>query len=257
MLFVALAALLVAVGCGGSDTTATAPATGPTALAGGEVTVLAAASLTDVIGTVAAGFEAANAGVTVAASFAASSALTAQIREGAPADVFASADEATMDALAGEGLLSGSPVVFARNRIAIAVAPGNPLGITGLADLAAPGVVYVAAGPAVPITRYADEALADAEVTVRPVSQEADVRAVLAKVAAGEADAGIVYSTDVAASEGAVTGVELTEVGIVATYPAAALREASRPDLADAFVAFLAGPVGQRALADAGFAPPG
>lgn len=234
------------------DPPSTAP---PSALAPGRMTVLAAASLSDVFTTLTEQFEAANPGVAVSTSFAASSTLAAQVREGAPADVFAAADEATMNALDSEGLLSGTPVVFARNRIAIAVAPGNPFGITDLADLTGPGVVYVAAGPSVPITKYADQALAGAGVTAQPVSQEADVRAVLTKVASGEADAGIVYATDVAASEGGVTGIELTEVGIVAAYPAALLRESSRSDLAAAFVAFLTTPAAQKALADAGFVP--
>ena len=232
------------------------PGASTVALPPGDLTVLAAASLTDVFGAIADEFEAANPGVTVEASFAASSTLAAQIRESAPADVFAAADETTSAALAREGLLAGDPVVFARNGLAIAVAPGNPLGITDLADLADPSVTYIAAAPAVPISVYADRALADAGVAVQPVSREADVRAVLTKVAAGEADAGIVYATDVAAADGAVTGIDLPAVGLVASYPAATLRDADRPDLAAAFVGFLLGPVAQRTLAAAGFGPP-
>lgn len=238
-----------------SDPTTARPATVST-LDPGALTVLAAASLSDVFESIADEFEAANPGVTVATSFAGSSTLAAQIREGAPADVFASADATTMDDLGDESVLTGTPVVFARNRIVIIVAPDNPLGITGLADLAGPRVTYVTAGPSVPITRYADDALADAGVTVRPVSQEPDVRAVLTKVASGEADAGIVYATDAAAANGAVKGIEVTAVDVVATYPAAVLRASSRPDLAAAFVAFLTTPAAQKTLADAGFAPP-
>jgi len=252
--------ITLTAGCG-SGSTATPNPTRPagstgTALAAGELTVLAAASLTDVFATITAEFEAANPGVTVKTSFAASSALATQIREGAPADVFASADETTMTALFDENLLAGPPTVFARNGIAIAVAPGNPKGITGLADLAEPGVVYVAAGPRVPITRYATQAARQAGVALAPVSEEGDVRAVLTKVSSGEADAGIVYTTDVAASKGGVTGIELTAVGIVASYPAATLAEAGRADLADAFVAHLTSPTAERMLADAGFSPP-
>ncbi len=241
-------------GCGTDD--------GPTSDGGstgrdrGRVTVVAASSLTDVLAAITTDFEDANPGVTVRTSFAASSSLAAQIREGVPADVFASADERTMADLGGEGLVVEPATVFARNRLTIAVAPGNPLGIRGSTDLARSDLVYVAAAPNVPISRYADEALTDAGVAADPVSFEPDVRAVLTKVAVGEADAGIVYATDVAASDGAVTGIDLPEVGVVASYPAAVLRDAARADLGAAFVAFLLGPSAQRALADAGFAPP-
>ena len=201
-------------------------------------------------------FEDANPGVAVRMSFAGSSTLATQIRGGVPADVFASADERTMSDLGAEGLVVEPATVFARNRLAIAVAPENPLAIGGLSDLARPDVVYVEAAPEVPIGRYARSALADAGVTAEPVSFEPDVRAVLTKVSAGEADAGIVYATDIAAADGAVTGVELADVGVVAAYPAAVLTDAGRADLGEAFVAFLLGPSAQRALADAGFAPP-
>ena len=170
--------------------------------------------------------------------------------------MFASADERTMSELGAEGLVVEPATVFARNRLAIAVAPGNPLAIGGLSDLARPDLVYVEAAANVPVGRYARAALSDAGVTAEPVSFEPDVRAVLTKVSTGEADAGIVYSTDIDAADGAVTGVGLAGIGVVAAYPAAVLTDAGRADLGEAFVAFLLGPSAQRALADAGFAPP-
>ena len=254
-LLVVLTATLVLAGCGGdAEPTATG---GSTSLDPGTVTVIAAASLSDVFATIATDFEDAHPGVTVRTSFAASSTLAAQVRGGVPADVFAPADERTSAELGAEGLVVEPATVFARNRLAIAVASGNPLGISGLADLDRPDVVYIEAAPNVPISRYARTALADVDVTAEPVSFEPDVRAVLTKVSAGEADAGIVYATDIAAADGAVTGVELTGVGVVAAYPAAVLSDAGRAELGGAFVAFLLGPSAQRALADAGFAPPG
>lgn len=260
---VAVAALgVLLTSCGAPDDPArsTGPnpapeAAGSSSLAPGRLTVLAAASLSDAFEAIAADFEAAHPDVEVTVSFAASSTLAAQVREGAPADVLATADTAAMDTAAGSGSVAGAPTVVAGNGLAIAVAPGNPLGVTGLADLARSDLVVVGAAPAVPISRYARTALTAAGVDVRPVSEEADVRAVLSKVAVGEADAGIVYRSDVATSGGAVTGIDVADAVVVA-YPAAVLTEAARPDLARAFIAHLGSATARAALVAAGFTVP-
>jgi molybdate transport system substrate-binding protein len=220
----------------------------------GSITVLAAASLSEAFPAVADAFEDANPGAEVRFSFAGSSTLATQVREGAPADVFASADTRTMEPLVTEGL-AGEPVVFATNRLAIIVEPGNPKGITSLADLAADDVLYVTAAPEVPIARYAQDALTAAGVAVTPVSQEADVKGIVTKVTTGEADAGIVYATDVVAAGDDAEGVPLSDLEVVATYPAAVLADAADPDVAEAFLAFLVSEEGQAILAEHGFGP--
>ena len=216
--------------------------------------VLAAASLGEALRDVAAAFESKHPGLTVQSSFAGSPTLAHQIEEGAPADVFASADEATMQRLVDGGLVAGSPTIFARNRLAIVVPPGNPKGIHALADLARPGLAVVLCAPAVPAGRYAREAVAKAGVRVPEASEEADVKAVVTKVRLGEADAGIAYATDVRAAAGVVDGVALPEAhDVIARYPVAVLRDARNRGAAEAFVAFLASEDGVRILARFGF----
>jgi len=198
-----LALALTACGTSGAEAPAAsggpaeAPSGGsaPTSEPSGEVVVFAAASLTDALEAIAADLEAATPGLDVVFSFAGSQQLAAQIAEGAPADVFASADETQMDVVADAGLVAGEPRTFARNSLAIAVEPGNPLGIRGLADLARADVTLVLADEDVPAGRYAAAALEAAGVTVAPASLEVDVRAVLSKVALGEADAAPVTIT--------------------------------------------------------------
>ena len=207
---------------------------------GSGVTVLAAASLTEA-------FEALG-GATF--SFAGSQQLVAQVEAGAPVDVVAAADPIAMDRLVRAGLVE-PPQDFARNRLAIAVEPGNPARITGLADLGRPDLKVVLADPAVPAGRYARQALDRAGVAVRPVSLELDVKAVARRVAAGEADAGVVYVTDVAAG----ARVDIPDsANVVATYPVAVVRGAGPP--ARAFVERLLGAEGRAALAAHGFALP-
>jgi molybdate transport system substrate-binding protein len=219
--------------------------------------VFAASSLTDAFTALGEAFRAANPGVTVTFSFAASSALAAQLREGAPGDVFASADEATMAALVDAEGVAAAPVVFATNRLRIAVAPGNPKAVTTLEDLARPGLAVVLCAPQVPCGRYAADVLTGAGVTVAPKSFEDNVRAVLTKVQLGEADAGIVYETDLVAAAGTLTGVAIPpERNVVARYPMAVTSEARAPDTARAFVAFTTGPAGQAVLARFGFGAP-
>lgn len=184
-------------------------------------------------------------------SFAGSSALVRQIEQGAPADVVATADERSMQALVSAGLVE-EPRVFARNRLAIAVEPGNPQRIEELADLARPDLVVVLCEPTVPAGAYAREALAKAGVTVRPRSLELDVKAALAKVTAGEADAAIVYASDTE------DRVEIPgEHNVVAAYPIAVVAGSPRTESARRFVDAVLGRPGREALAGAGFLPPG
>lgn len=218
------------------------------------VSVFAAASLTSAFQAMAGAFEKDHAGVTVQLNFAGSPTLVQQIRDGAPGDVFASADEMNMQKLAEIGELAGAPAVFARNTLQIAVAPGNPKHITGLADLARPGVVIALCSPTVPCGRYATDAFAKAGMIVPAASQELDVKAVVTKVAMGEADAGVVYVTDVRAAGTKVEGIDIPDsTNVVARYPIAALTKASNPATAGEFVAFVLSPRGQQVLAGFGF----
>ncbi len=250
---VATAALLVVVGSVGRSSAE--PTNRGKAAARAEpqtVTVFAAASLTAAFQNVANTFERAQPDVKVQLNFAGSSTLVQQIQQGAPADVFASADEETMQHLVGA--IAGAPRLFARNRLQIVVTPGNPKGIAGLADLAKPGLTIVLCGPTVPCGRYATEAFAKAGVIAPAASQELDVKAVLNKVAMGEADAGIVYATDVRAAGSRVAGVDLPESSnVFARYPIAVLKDAPNPVAAVAFVDFVLSPDGQQALARFGF----
>jgi molybdate transport system substrate-binding protein len=220
-----------------------------------QLTVFAAASLTDAFEAMGKAYAQRHPGVGVKLNLASSSQLAGQIRQGAPADVFASADERQMTTIAE--LVKGQPQAFARNYLQIAVETGNPLSIHGLADLTRPGLKLVLAGETVPAGRYAAQVFAKAGVRVTPVSREVDVRAVLAKVALGEADAGIVYASDVVAANGSVEGVEIPDAqNITATYPIAVLTGASNPDSAQAFVDLVLSTQGQAILARYGFGGP-
>src|SRR6185295_1432782 len=191
------------------------------------VTVFAAASLTSAFQAIAAAYEKEHTGAKVQLNFAGSPTLVQQIRDGAPADVFASADEANVQKLVDAGEIEGAPVIFARNTLQIAVAAGNPKHVTGLSDLGKPGLVIALCGPTVPCGRYAAEAFAKAGVPVPSASQELDVKAVTTKVALGEADAGVVYVTDVRAAGAKVDGVVIPEASnVVARYPIAVTKRA-------------------------------
>ena len=206
------------------------------------VTVLAAASLTEAFSALGG----------AAFSFAGSQQLVAQVEAGAPADVVATADPDAMDRLVRAGLVD-EPRDFARNRLIVAVEPGNPERIAGLGDLARDALKVVLADPAVPAGRYALEVLDRAGVRVRPVSLEPDVKAVARKVLAGEADGGIVYVTDVPAT----AAVPIPEdVNVVATYPVAVVRATANRAGAQAFVDRLLGGEGRHALAAHGFLLP-
>lgn len=186
-------------------------------------------------------------------SFAGTQTLVAQLTQGAPGDVFASADTTHMTTVQNAGLVAGAPRIFAHNRLEIAVAPGNPKHIQGLADLSRPGLVVVLADPSVPAGKYAKEALAKAHVTVRAASLEPQVTGVLTKVSLGEADAGIVYVSDVTTS-GRVDGIAIPDdQNVVADYEIAALNIARSPSNANAFISFVFSPSGQAILKAAGF----
>lgn len=222
----------------------------------GELVVFAAASLTDAFDELSEAFVDANPGVEVVSNYAGSQTLASQINEGAPADVFATANTTQMDAVADAGNLAGEPDIFTSNVLAIAVEVGNPLGIDGLADLTDPDLVLVLTAEEVPVGRYAREALDAAGIEVTPASLEQDVRSALSKVELGEADASIVYASDIVASDRA-EGVEVpAEQNVVASYPIAVLAEAPNPAAAEAFVAFVLSDAGEAILTAYGFATP-
>lgn len=221
------------------------------------VTVLAAASLTGTFTELAEQFEREHDGVDVVLSFGGSSDLAAQIVEGAPADVFAAADERTMGTVVDAGAAEGTPVAFATNTLQIVVPKGNPARVASLADVARPGTRTVLCAPQVPCGAASAALLGKAGVEVSPVSEEQSVTDVLGKVRSGEADAGLVYVTDVRGAGDDVGGVEVPEAaGVVNHYPIVALGEAADSGLADEFVAFVRGPQGRSVLADAGFGAP-
>jgi molybdate transport system substrate-binding protein len=238
--------LIAAAGCGGDDGTD----------ATGGLTVVAAASLTDAFGEIADAFEAENEDIDVDLSFDGSARLATAIIEGAPADLFASADETSLARVADEGLTGGAPLVFATNVLQIVVPEGNPMAIDSLDDLTSPDVTLSLCGPEVPCGRYAAQAFERAGLLVPPAGDQESVKGVLTQVQLGEADAGIVYRTDVLAADD-VEGIDLApDEQVVATYPAAVLAPASNPAVAAAFLTFLTGPEGRSVLDDFGFGPP-
>jgi molybdate transport system substrate-binding protein len=227
---------------------------GTSAAPGGTLTVLAASSLTEALPEVADAFTSAHPGADVRLSFGGSQELVAQATSGAPADVLALAGTSSLATVADA---VGRPVVFAHNRLAIVVPPGNPAGVGSLADLADPEVAVALAGPEVPAGQYAAQAFADAGLSVSPVSEEVDVKAVVTRVAFGGADAGVVYATDARAAGDAVDAIRIpTAQNVVATYPAATVNTSADPALAEAFVAFLTSPAAQDILRRYGFGPP-
>lgn len=219
------------------------------------LTVFAAASLTDAFTDIASDFEANNPGVTVQLSFDGSSGLVDQIAGGAPADVFASADQKNMDRAVSEGLVSGEPVLFATNDLTLITPPDNPAGITGF-DSSLDGTRLVICADGVPCGN-ATRALAEtAGLELQPVSEESKVTDVRGKVESGEADAGIVYTTDATAAGEKVLQIPI--VGVEATpnrYPIAVLSEAADPGLAQEFIDMVTSAEGEDVLAGYGFGP--
>ncbi len=251
------AVVLVAgvVGCGDADGSST-PATGSTdgGAVEGTVVVFAAASLTDAFAEVESAFEAGHPGVDVVLNLAGSSALRVQILEGAPADVFASANETNMAQVVEAGQVDGAAKVFASNLLQIAVPAGNPAGVTGIDDLANPDLFIGVCTEGVPCGDLAREVLANAGVEASIDTNEPDVRALVTKIEAAELDAGIVYVTDVASSSGRVEGIAIADdVNVVATYPIAQLARSSNPTGAAAFVEFVLSEAGQAILRLFGF----
>jgi molybdate transport system substrate-binding protein len=245
-------------GCGrGEPEATTAPS--PVADGGeieGELTVFAAASLVDVFTELAGVLEARHPGVTVRLELGASSSLREQVLAGAPADVFAAADERNVAAVVGAGEAS-SPVRFATNELQIAVPAGNPAGVDGLADLADEDLLVGLCAVEVPCGSLAREAFDRAGLTPRPDTEEPDVRALLAKVRSGDLDAGVVYRTDVRASAPAVEGIDLPDdVAVETSYPLVVLDRTGERDVADAFVALVTSEEGRAVLAAAGFGHP-
>lgn len=266
VLAVVVAGGLLLAGCGGSSSSgdeaaasssSTAASPSATSAAPRTLTVFAAASLKKPFTEIGKQFEAANPGVTVTFSFAGSSDLVTQITSGAPADVFASADEKNMQKITDASLASGTPADFATNTLEIATPPGNPAGITSFADLAKAGTTVVVCAPQVPCGAAAAKVEAAAGVDITPVSEESSVTDVLGKVTSGEADAGLVYVTDVAGAGDQVTGVTFPESSqAVNTYPITALKGASDAELATAFAGYVTGAQGQAVLSAAGFGAP-
>ncbi|MFF6883023.1 molybdate ABC transporter substrate-binding protein [Streptomyces sp. NPDC012421] len=253
------AALLVPLAaCGNDDPkkdTGGSPASGSASGApSANLTVLAAASLTDVFKTAGAAYEKAHPGTKITFSFAGSQELVAQVSQGSPADVLVTADTKSMDKVKAD---TGTPAVIAKNRLVIATGEGNPFKVDGLKDLADTKLKVVLAAPEVPAGKYSEQILDKQGVTVKPVSQEPNVRAVLSKVELGEADAGLVYKTDAASAADKVDAVEIPDdQNAIAQYPAATLKDSKNAEAAAAFVAWLSSPDGQKILQDAGFQKP-
>jgi molybdate transport system substrate-binding protein len=250
--------VVVLVGCGGDTSTVGSIGDGVTDEDGvtDDVVVFAAASLTDAFTELGRAFTDEHPGTSVTFSFAASSELARQVIEGAPADVFASADVANMAKVVDADVVDGEPTTFATNRPTIVVPAGNPERIEGLADLTRSGLVIVVCAPEVPCGSYASDVFAAADVDVEPDSYEENVRAVVTKVALGEADVGIAYETDAVADD-RIDGVSLpADLGVVAEYPIVVTADAPNPAAGRAFVEFTMGERGQAILDDHGFGAP-
>lgn len=250
---VAAVLFVVTVGCASSNT------------ASDTLTVFAASSLTDAFSEIAADFEAANPGTSVTLNFAGSSQLAAQIAEGAPADLFASANATQMQAAVDGGRVAAdAPRTFVSNRLTIVVPADNPAGITALEDLAGGPLLLVLAVPGVPVRQYTDEIVSAlgsdfaGRFYANVVSEEENVRQVVAKVALGEADAGIVYTSDVTPDIAAqVRQIAIPDAqNVIATYPIAVLNDSPAPDLAQAFVDYVLSDAGQTVLQRWGFGAP-
>ncbi|MFN8623553.1 MAG: molybdate ABC transporter substrate-binding protein [Chloroflexota bacterium] len=255
--------------CAPVPSTAPLPSAAPaSAVPAGDLTVFAAASLTKAFGDLQAPWAAAHPDSTLVFSFDASGALRTQIEQGAPADVLASADMKNPQALVDECLAPAPVTAFATNHLVIVVPKGNPAGITSPADLTKSGVKVVAAGKDVPITKYATQLVdtlsklsgypADfaAGYAANVVSEEDNVKAVLAKIELGEGDAAIVYVTDAASSTGVDTVAVPDEANVLATYGAVSITDSAQPELSAEFLSFLTGPDAQAVLASYGFLPP-
>ncbi|MGK5739936.1 molybdate ABC transporter substrate-binding protein [Micromonospora sp. URMC 103] len=244
-------------GCGGDGPAGSRPGNSGGTAVSGNLTVFAAASLTESFTRIGKDFEAAHPGTTVTFSFAGSSALATQINHGAPADVFASAAPVSMKTVTDAGNGDGAPTTFVRNQLVIAVPKGNPDGVAGLADLTKPDVKVALCAEQVPCGAAARKALDAAGVRLTPVTLEQDVKAALAKVKLGEVDGALVYRTDVRAAAADVDGVEFPEsAGAVNDYPIVVLKDAANKPAARAFVDHVLSDTGRAVLTEAGFQEP-
>ncbi|GAA1657597.1 molybdate ABC transporter substrate-binding protein [Catellatospora bangladeshensis] len=249
----ALMAALGTAACGSGEPQAGASGAGAT----GEVTVFAAASLTESFTKLGREFEAAHTGTKVTFNFAGSSALATQITQGAPADLFAAASPATMKTVVDAGDADGTPTVFVKNQLVIAVPKGNPKGITTLEQLSKPDLKVALCAEQVPCGAAAKKALGAAGVKVTPVTLEQDVKAALQKVRLGEVDAALVYRTDAKAASADVDGVEFPESAqAINDYPIVVLKNAPNRAAAQAFLAFVSSERGRAVLGEAGFQAP-
>jgi molybdate transport system substrate-binding protein len=251
-------AVLALAACGSSDSSGSSTASAgasPSGSASGSITVFAAASLEESFTVIGSAFEAAHPGTKVTFSFGASSALAQQITQGAPADVFASASPKNMQQVV-DGKAANDSTAFAKNVLEIAVPPNDPATVTGLNDLGKGGVKVVLCQPQVPCGTLAQTVLGKAGVTVEPVSLEADVKSTLSKVQLGEADAALVYVTDVTSAGDRVKGIEIpADVNAATTYPIATLTASKNADLAKAFVTYVLSE-GRAELTKVGFQAP-
>ncbi len=247
LVMIVLAAGLAVTACGGGQTATSGQQRVP-------VTVFAAASLNNVFTRLEPQFEAANPGADLRFNFGGSSDLAQQIVHGAPADVFASANEAQMKVVQNEGKVTGTPEPFVTNVLTIVVPVGNPKNIHSFADLAKPGVTEVVCAAQVPCGAATKKIEKDTNITLSPASEEQDVLAVLSKVQAGVADAGLVYVTDARSAGGKVQEINFPEATkAVNVYPIAAIKDAPHTELAQALVTFIHSPTAQQQFASAGF----
>jgi molybdate transport system substrate-binding protein len=272
---IAVVLVLLLAACGGTPpaaqpTSPPAPAAAPTEAAlGGPLTVFAAASLTDAFEELATAFEAAYPGTEITYNFAGSQQLVAQINEGAPADVFASANQSQIAAaVEGARVISGTQRTFVRNRLVVITPIDDPASIMTLQDLARPGLRLILADRAVPVGQYSLDFLGKASalpeytesysptVLANVVSFEDNVRSVLTKVALGEGDAGIVYTTDAALEVDSIRQIPIPdELNTIASYPIAPIADSPNPALAAAFISYVLAPEGQQILVKYGFIP--
>lgn len=243
--------VLFAAACGSG------PASDSSSTASETLTVFAASSLREAFTAIGDAFTAANPNVTITFNFAASSELVTQVDNGAPADIVATADTSTMSRLTTSDSIRTDPVVFTTNRAMIIVGAGNPKNITAVADLSDPDVVVIGCAPDVPCGAYARTVLDNAGVSVTFKSLEENVKAVVSKVTLGEADAGIVYVTDVLGVGHRAEGIEIpADVNIRAEYPVAVTTRAVDPSTARAFIDFLLSDAGRSLLESFGFVSP-
>jgi molybdate transport system substrate-binding protein len=223
----------------------------------GTLTVLAASSLTEAFTTIARDFEREHPRTHVRLSFDSSATLAEQVDQGAPADVLATADQETMRTVVAAGNTAGRPTVFATNHLVLAVPKGDPAHIRRFRDIARPGVEYVVCVTSAPCGKLAAKVLAASGITAEPASEEVDVKAVLTKVRLDEADAGLVYASDIVTAGDQVEQVDVpTAHQNLNTYPIAALSGAAKPALARAWVRLVTSGTGRKVLAHDGFGAP-